>query len=289
MISKPFIITDWLPEKPNPFAIKNTNVDVSDIPNLSNALKNRTNWVLILDWNSGTTVLQREENNFLGTNDLEHALSVLRVILKSLRKESALPKQKIPLIIYSQWFLPRWRKNKLNNWDEVMFIARRILQGRVTNEREIVYLAKDRTHATKLKDHWRKQHRENRWAKDIQVRVEYDIRDIIWPIEAHEYPEFIRIPAIMENRMFINEREMEAAEDEAIHGSRQVWKKRKERKKWGIIPLVDETDENIPELLRRITRGKTQINFYGRDYYSGIDLCYPHIDVPKVISGLMRI
>lgn len=284
-----YIIENWIQRLDKFNHWLSSEYTVTAIPELTQAMRKRTCSIIVLNWTSKFTIIERKKRTFIGTQELGEVYTRLRKIVNSLRLEGEVPEEKIPLIVVCDRIWSKTIRHMYSWWGEALFIARRILYDRTDDMREIVYLAKSAQHKKKLKNLWESVRKYDKWTEKITVRIETDIRDILWPIEAREYPEFIRIPPTMAQKMYIWDRELELGEYEAwafLHP--RIWKK-ESKKRWGIIPLIDRDDENIPSMLIRLTWWKTQVQFYGWDYSPAEASCYLHINIPKKLTQVLWI
>jgi len=99
--------------------------------------------------------------------------------VNNLQSNRELPEEKIPLIVFCGWKPLKSKEHMFTDWGEALFIARRIVTERETNEREIVYLCKNSNHRQKLEENWQHWYDEIDSARSISVRCETDLRDII--------------------------------------------------------------------------------------------------------------
>lgn len=279
-------INDWIPGK---YKWDGSPLDEATIPSLSEAIESRAYKALVLDWASRATILDHTKKTFIGTTDISRAIKRVKKVVQDMRRKWH-ARDLLPLIIHS-WKLRnnfQWT-NIVSYWD-ILFLVRRIVYNRLSNEREAVILAKNKNHANRMNEGWGEIRKT---TKNISIRIETDVQDIIWPLQAKEFPDIISIPQSMTRKIHIGERELELREDEFESFSRaERWSRQKKRKK-NTTKLIDVThsdDESVAKLLTRLTRGKiTHINIYGPWWTGTQELCHPHLDIPNAVENCLMI
>lgn len=67
-------------------------------------MRKRTCSIIVLNWTSKFTIIERNKRTFIGTQQLREVYAKLRKIANSLRLEGEVPEEKIPLIVVCDRF-----------------------------------------------------------------------------------------------------------------------------------------------------------------------------------------